>query len=101
MDSDVTITTSSGVHGPAIAEWTIMTVLAGTKNFATMYENQKRSNWDSDATGMRQTPDWVGANVGVLGYGSIGRQGKFYSFVCECIQPSNETICMELREVLC
>lgn len=58
-----------------------MTVLAGTKSFVTMYENQKRNVWDSEGTGLRWTPDLVGGVVGVIGYGSIGRQGEFYTFI--------------------
>lgn len=53
-----------------------MTVLAGTKNFATMYESQKKGVWDSDKTELMHTTDYVNGVIGVLGYGSIGRQGK-------------------------
>lgn len=75
-DTDIAFTTSSGIHGPPIAEWTIMSVLAGTKNYAALYENQKKGVWNSDKSDLQHTPDYVNGIIGILGYGSIGRQGE-------------------------
>ncbi|EXJ88461.1 hypothetical protein A1O1_05391 [Capronia coronata CBS 617.96] len=73
-DSAIPITTSSGIHGPPIAEWVILTTLVASKHYATQYEWQKQHRWATDRSELRGTTDWVGKTVGIAGYGSIGRQ---------------------------
>lgn len=75
-DTDIPITTVSGIHGPPIAEWVLMTTLNLTKNYGIMYENQKKKKWDNKAPGLMKRGDWHGKVVGICGYGSIGRQGR-------------------------
>lgn len=75
-DTDVTISTASGIHGPQIAEWVVMTALVHSHKYKQLYELQKQHEWgkksfDSDYHSVR---DKVGQRLGVLGYGSIGRQ---------------------------
>lgn len=70
-DSEVTITTSSGIHGPQIAEWVIMTGLVASHKYNELYEFQKKHQWGKSGYTVR---DMVGRRLGVLGYGSIGRQ---------------------------
>lgn len=72
-DSDVTITTSSGIHGPQIAEWVIMTGLVASHKYHQLYEAQKKRVWGKKF-GEYKVNDQVGKRLGVLGYGSIGRQ---------------------------
>lgn len=71
-DSDVTITTSSGIHGPQIAEWVLMTGLVASHKYNQLYESQKKRVWDRGSE--YKVRDQVGRRIGVLGYGSIGRQ---------------------------
>ncbi|KAI5204279.1 hypothetical protein E4T39_03720 [Aureobasidium subglaciale] len=71
-DTDIPIATASGVHGPQIAEWVIMTHLIHTHKYAQLYEAQKQRKWGKDPS--YKVRDSVGMRVGVLGYGSIGRQ---------------------------
>ncbi|KAK4499604.1 hypothetical protein PRZ48_010122 [Zasmidium cellare] len=76
-DTDVTITTSSGIHGPQIAEWVIMTGLVSSHKYKQLYELQKQAKWGkqgSEQTDFHKVRDQVGRRLGVLGYGSIGRQ---------------------------
>lgn len=77
--TDITLTTSSGIHGPQIAEWVIMTYLVQSHHYNMLYEKQKRNDWakDSFASVSHQVRDLVGQRLGVLGYGSIGRQGMY------------------------
>jgi len=49
--------------------------LVNSHKFIPLYESQKKKEWDQ-AKGMAGVRDAVGKRVGVLGYGSIGRQGK-------------------------
>ncbi|CDM33086.1 hypothetical protein DTO013E5_5723 [Penicillium roqueforti] len=73
QETDIPITTSSGIHGPPIAEWTVMNWLVSSRRYAKGYEAQKSHVWDKAAyrPGLH---DQVGKKVGILGYGSIGRQ---------------------------
>jgi phosphoglycerate dehydrogenase-like enzyme len=71
-DTDIPIATASGVHGPQIAEWVIMTHLVHTHKYNLLYEAQKERKWAEG--GPFSVRDSVGMRVGVLGYGSIGRQ---------------------------
>jgi hypothetical protein len=73
-DSDVPFCTASGTHGPQIAEWVVMTHLIHSHNYLTLYEAQKKKEW-VQSKGMN-VQDRVGRRVGILGYGSIGRQGN-------------------------
>ncbi|KAI6090286.1 hypothetical protein F4821DRAFT_228992 [Hypoxylon rubiginosum] len=72
-DTDIAFCTANGVHGPQIAEWIICTFLAFQHNIPRFLDNIKEHKWerswdDSD------TQDAVHQRVGILGYGSIGRQ---------------------------
>ncbi|KAI1378405.1 hypothetical protein F4677DRAFT_413152 [Hypoxylon crocopeplum] len=72
-DTDIAFCTANGVHGPQIAEWIICNFLAFQHHIPRFLDNQKEHKWerswdDSD------TQDAVHQRVGILGYGSIGRQ---------------------------
>jgi len=77
-DSDIVICSANGVHGPQIAEWVIMMDLVHHHGYIQLYEQQRAKVWKSN----QNAKDRVGRTVGVLGYGSIGRQGKFLFRVC-------------------
>lgn len=75
-ETDIPIATSSGVHGPQIAEWVIMTYLVHSHKYKQLYELQKEKKWGktSSTSDYHSVRDAVGLRLGVLGYGSIGRQ---------------------------
>ncbi|KAF2197237.1 hypothetical protein GQ43DRAFT_451824 [Delitschia confertaspora ATCC 74209] len=73
-DSEIPLTTASGVHGPQIAEWVIMMNLIHSHHYPRYYELQKDRKWENYGAEGRDVRDMVGQRVGVLGYGSIGRQ---------------------------
>ncbi|KAF2858769.1 D-3-phosphoglycerate dehydrogenase [Piedraia hortae CBS 480.64] len=70
--TDIVVTTSSGIHGPQIAEWCIMTLLAHYHKYKLLHERQMNHDWNSN--GLTDVRDMVKKTVGILGYGSIGRQ---------------------------
>ncbi|KAI9744094.1 MAG: hypothetical protein M1818_002246 [Claussenomyces sp. TS43310] len=72
-DSNVTLTTSSGIHGPMISEWVIMQILANSHKQKQLLDWQRKHVWGTHAA-LGQLKDAVGMRLGVLGYGSIGRQ---------------------------
>ncbi|KAF2836314.1 2-hydroxyacid dehydrogenase [Patellaria atrata CBS 101060] len=75
-DTKITLTTSSGVHGPQIAEWVLMTALVHSHKYNRLYELQKQHQWGRPQVGgdYHSVRDMVDQRLGVLGYGSIGRQ---------------------------
>jgi len=74
-ETNIPLTTSSGVHGPAISEWIILQILANSRKQELFYQWHSEHKWgsltDPDSPAVR---DSVGMRLGVLGYGSIGRQ---------------------------
>ncbi len=72
--SDVTITTVSGIHAPTIAEYALMMMLAFAHRLPRMVYYQKRGEWPSQRWRKFVPQELRGATVGVLGYGSIGRE---------------------------
>jgi phosphoglycerate dehydrogenase-like enzyme len=74
-ESKVALTTSSGIHGPMISEWIILQILANSHKQRQLLEWQKEHKWPKHGS-LGPLTDAVGQRLGVLGYGSIGRQGK-------------------------
>ncbi|KAK3306376.1 oxidoreductase-like protein [Chaetomium strumarium] len=71
-DTEVVFCTANGVHGPQISEWIITTYLAFEHRVPEYLELQKKAHWDR--SGVMSIEDAVSKTVGILGYGSIGRQ---------------------------
>ena len=75
-DSRIPITTSSGIHGPIIGEWVIMTLLVASHKYNILHHWQDNHMWDDTPSGKANfapVSDSVGKRLGILGYGSIGR----------------------------
>jgi len=75
--SQIAITTSSGIHGPIIGEWVIMTSLVASHKYGILHEWQRSHTWDDSPRGkanFASISDNFGQRLGILGYGSIGRQ---------------------------
>ncbi|EED13359.1 2-hydroxyacid dehydrogenase, putative [Talaromyces stipitatus ATCC 10500] len=73
-NTDLPLTTSSGIHGPPISEWVLLNWLVSSKHYNSLYEGQKRHEWISRQYVQVTQSDHVGKRVAILGYGSIGRQ---------------------------
>ncbi|KAL8721997.1 MAG: hypothetical protein Q9225_001433 [Loekoesia sp. 1 TL-2023] len=76
-DTDIPLTTSSGIHGPQIAEWVFMTMMTSSHYYSLLHRWQKKHEWGNDKAEvrlLRSVHDKVGQRLGILGYGSIGRQ---------------------------
>jgi len=72
--SDVTITTASGIHAPNMAEYVLMMMLAFAHRLPRMLKYQAQGEWPSQRWQKFVPQELRGATVGVIGYGSIGRQ---------------------------
>jgi phosphoglycerate dehydrogenase-like enzyme len=74
-DPKITITTSTGGSAIAVAEWVFGSILASTRQLFQLkaWQNEKAWGGLGPAT---PTTDLHGKKIGIIGYGSIGRQGK-------------------------
>jgi phosphoglycerate dehydrogenase-like enzyme len=73
-DSDVIVTTVSGIHAPPMAEYALMMMLALAHRLPAMLYYQSRGEWPSQRWRKFVPQELRGATVGVVGYGSIGRE---------------------------
>lgn len=76
FQADVIFTTASGVHAIAIAEYVLTAVLAWFHRFTRVLEWQGRTRWpsDSERLSLFVAGELHGKTMGIVGYGSIGRQ---------------------------
>jgi len=72
--TDVTITTTSGIHAVNIAEYVFAQMLAFAHRLPTMFEDKRAKNWPEDRWERYLPHELRGATVGIVGYGSIGRE---------------------------
>lgn len=71
----VTFTTTSGLHAINIAEYVMASILAWSRHLHILLDYQRRAEWPGEARETRFTPrELRGAVLGVVGYGSIGRE---------------------------
>jgi len=73
--TDVTITTASGIHAPNIGQYTMAQLLVWANRIPAWLDHQRRKEWPTndrwDTFVPRELRDQT---VGILGYGSIGRE---------------------------
>jgi len=71
---DIIVTTSSGVHGPNMAEYALMMMLAWAHELPQLLEYQRHGEWPAQRRKLLVPGELRGATLGVAGYGSIGRE---------------------------
>jgi len=74
MHSDISITTASGIHAVPIGEFAVMMMLALARHVPRMVRMQDRGEWPKDRSRMFSGSELRGKTLGVIGYGSIGRE---------------------------
>ena len=74
--TSVLLTTTSGVHAATIAEYAITVLLALAHRVPRMVEWQGKGAWppDEDRWSLFVPSELRGATLGIIGYGSIGRE---------------------------
>lgn len=70
----VTLTTSSGIHAPAMSEYILMMMLAFAHRLPRMIEHQRRAEWPQQRWTLFVPQELRDATLGLIGYGSIGRE---------------------------
>jgi phosphoglycerate dehydrogenase-like enzyme len=72
--SDVIVTNSREVHGPVVAEQVIAMIFALAKQIPAAVRFQQKHEWGlGTISGVKTPHDVVGATLGLIGLGSIGR----------------------------
>lgn len=76
FQTSVIFTTTSGVHAINMAEYVLTVVLAWFHRFPQTLALQQRGHWPSNTerTSVLVSQELRGKTIGIVGYGSIGRQ---------------------------
>ncbi len=88
------ITTLSGANAPQVAEHGIAMLLAMSRRLPELVAQQLRGQWMSDKNQRYQPKELRGSSVGIVGYGSIGRQ------LARLLQPFEVRILASKRDVM-
>ncbi len=70
----IPITTASGIHATPIAEYTLASMLAYAHRIHLAIRAQVRREWMRSGAFMAGVDDIRGQTLGIIGYGSIGRE---------------------------
>jgi phosphoglycerate dehydrogenase-like enzyme len=74
LQSDILLTTASGIHATPIGECAIALMLALARKIPTMSRYQDRAEWPKGKWNLLLGTELRGKTLGVVGYGSIGRE---------------------------
>jgi phosphoglycerate dehydrogenase-like enzyme len=72
--TDMSITTVSGIHATPIAEYVFASILAYRWRVPHWTHCQRERNWPSGRWQLYARPELRGSILGIVGYGSIGRE---------------------------
>ena len=89
----MTITSMSGASAPQMAEHAVMMMLALGHHIPDLFAHQKRSEWPSGRWELFNPLELRGSTVGIVGYGSIGRQ------IARIVQVFGATVLATKRDV--
>lgn len=73
-ESQIMITTTSGIHAIPMAEYTMAQVLAFAHHLPSMFEDKANATWPHGRWDRYVPGELRGATIGIVGYGSIGRE---------------------------
>jgi phosphoglycerate dehydrogenase-like enzyme len=74
MNTDLAITTTSGIHATPIAEYVFASILAYRWQVPLWTHCQREHNWPSNRWQRFSRPELRSSTLGIVGYGSIGRE---------------------------
>jgi phosphoglycerate dehydrogenase-like enzyme len=72
--TDVTITTVSGIHGKAISEYTLWAMISLARRMPLILRESERHQWKPSRLKTYYGEELCGKTLGILGLGAIGRQ---------------------------
>ena len=91
---EMNITSMSGASAPQMAEHAVMMMLALGHHMPDVFAHQKRAEWPSGRWELFTPHELRGSTVGIVGYGSIGRQ------IARLLQVFGATVLATKRDVL-
>ena len=91
---DVISTTLSGSNAPQVAEYALMMMLNLGRHMPALFAYQARAEWPADVWDRFLPHELRGSTVGLVGYGSIGRE------IARLLQPFGVTILAAKRDVM-
>ena len=71
---DIILTTTSGIHATTIAEFTFAMIFALARKIPTMLRMAQKAEWTQDRLATLAPRELRGSTLGLVGYGSIGRE---------------------------
>ena len=71
---DIEVTNTSGIHAVQMAEYSLMMMLAFNYQLVTMIADKERIEWPANPSAIYMPAPLRGKTVGIVGYGSIGRE---------------------------
>ena len=91
-DSDVLLTTTSGIHAPNIGQYVMAQMLAWANHVPRWIRTQQGGQWPQGRRDAFLPDELAGRTLGIVGYGSIGRE------VARLAQAFNMTILVTKRD---
>jgi len=92
QQENIQVTTLSGAAAPQVAEYVLTMMLALGHKLPALMTNQRKSEWPKDRFERFSPFELNGKTVGIIGYGSIGRQ------IARLLQPFGVTILATKRD---
>jgi len=74
MHTEVLVTTASGIHATPITEHVFAAILAHRRQVPLWLRCQQERKWPKGRWCLYATPELRGSTLGIVGYGSIGRE---------------------------
>jgi phosphoglycerate dehydrogenase-like enzyme len=90
---NIVVTTLSGAAAPQMAEYAVMMMLTLGHRMVDLFNSQNRAEWPHDRWERFGPLELRGSTVGIVGYGSIGRE------IARLLQPFGTTILATKRDV--
>ncbi|MAT97290.1 MAG: hypothetical protein CL608_09125 [Anaerolineaceae bacterium] len=90
--SDVLITTASGVHAANMAQYALTQILVWAHRVPNWFKYKQTKKWDKNRWETFVPQELHGKTVGILGYGSIGRE------LARLLKPFGCTILVTKRD---
>jgi phosphoglycerate dehydrogenase-like enzyme len=74
LSDEVILTTTSGIHAINMGEYVLALMLAWAHRLPALLDHQRRAEWPEGRFRLFASQELRGATVGIVGYGSIGRE---------------------------